>query len=65
MKLRITILPLLIFALFGYSVAKLDQNTKGSTRPVNVKILKADVVEDYHEVKDQFVKAKHEYKVND
>lgn len=51
MKLRIVILPFIIFGLFGYGVAKLEQNSD-KNGVINVKALKADVKEDFSEFKD-------------
>ena len=51
MKLRITILPLLIFALFGYSAVTLDRVTDSGKKPLDLKAYAAQVKEDFSPVK--------------
>lgn len=56
MKLRIVILPLLVFALFGYGVAKLDEVTDSGTKQGTFQALKAAVDKDIQNVKNAFKK---------
>ena len=51
MRLRIVILPFLIFALFGYGVLKLDKATEGATQVGSFEAVGAAVKADAVKVK--------------
>ena len=50
MKCRIVILPFIIFGLFFYGIAKLNEATANDTKPVTVQALKKVILEDAHDV---------------
>ncbi len=67
MKMRIVILPFLIFGLFAYGVAKLTQASENDTNPVDVpalvKNVKADAKHAKAEVQEVLKKGVPDYSV--
>lgn len=62
MKLRVTILPLILFGLFGYTVYQADKTAvNGEIKP---KEIVKEIEEDYHEVDDFMHTGTPEYKFN-
>lgn len=54
MKLRVTVLPLLVFGVFGYLIYQVDKTViDGEIQP---KAVIEEVKEDYHEVEAAFAK---------
>ena len=57
MKLRVAILPLIVFAVFGYGVSVTDRATDGAQKPLQVEAVKEVVKADLAKFKpsDKFV----------
>lgn len=64
MKLRLTILPLVVFGLFGYMVAKLDQVSDNGANLITASALKKEVKEDLADLNRALKKGEPIYNVN-